>query len=316
MNETSPSAVHHPVGADWELDAIVGRLRTVRDRSLAVRQRSGRPVKLPSRSALLRVVEGLRAAFFPHRLSMRELVDDSVDFFVGRTLDAALCELRDQTIRELRLTAVEDQPDLFVHRRATELIRRFAAELPNIRTLLESDLQAAFHGDAAARSIDEVLAYYPGITAVTHHRLAHELYRLELPLVARIVAEIAHAQTGIDIHPGASIGEGIFIDHGTGVVVGETTTIGRRVRIYHGVTLGAAHPTLDDEHVKNPRVVRHPTIEDDVVLYAGATVLGPIRIGRGSVIGGNVCVTQGVGPGSRLSQARLQHEDFGDGVGI
>jgi serine O-acetyltransferase len=316
MSEPSPHAAHRSVDADWDLDTIVARLRTVRDHSLAARQRVGRPVKLPSRSALRRVVEGLRAAFFPHRLSTRELADESVDFFVGHTLDAALRELRDQAARELRLAAPHHDFEAVAERRATELVRRFAAELPEIRALLETDIQAAFHGDAAARSVDEVLAYYPGVTAVTHHRLAHVLYRLELPLVARIVAEIAHAQTGIDIHPGASIGDGFFIDHGTGVVIGETTTIGRRVRIYHGVTLGAAHSAPDEADARDHRAVRHPTIEDDVVIYAGATVLGPIRIGRGSVIGGNVCVTHGVGPGSRISQARLRHEEFGDGVGI
>ena len=301
---------------DWGIESIVADLRRLRDQSLAVRQRVGKPAKLPSRKALRSVVEGLRAAFFPHRLSSRELVEGSVDFFVGHTLDTALCELADQVVRELDLSADRSGSKSGLRDQAVELVRQYAAELPRIRAVLESDLQAAYHGDAAARSIDEVLAYYPGITAVSYHRLAHSLYRLGLPLIARIIGEIAHSLTGIDIHPGARIDDSFFIDHGTGVVIGETAVIGRRVRQYHGVTLGAAPGSLDEAEKRDHQTIRHPTVEDDVVIFAGATILGPITIGRGSLIGGNVWLTRSVESGSRISQAKVLHEDFGGGMGI
>ena len=197
-----------------------------------------------------------------------------------------------------------------------EIVREFARCLPAIRSLLETDIYAAYEGDPAARSVDEVLACYPGITAVTHHRLAHALYALQVPLVARMVAEIAHSITGIDIHPGAQIKGSFFIDHGTGVVIGETAVIGERVRVYHGVTLGAKSFQVDDEGALIKGTERHPIVEDDVVVYAGATILGRITIGRGSVIGGNVWLTRSVAPGSVISQAQVRSETYASGGGI
>lgn len=159
--------------------------------------------------------------------------------------------------------------------------------------------------------MDEVLLCYPGVVAVTHHRLAHSLYALGVPLLARMVAEIAHGETGIDIHPGARIGPGFFIDHGTGVVIGETAVIGARVRLYQAVTLGAKRFEVDAESDSGALAKgqpRHPIVEDDVVIYAGATILGRITIGRGSVIGGNVWLTRSVPPGSNVTQANLLRE--------
>jgi serine O-acetyltransferase len=182
-------------------------------------------------------------------------------------------------------------------------VRTFAATLPNLRRILDVDIQAAYQGDPAARSVDEVLLCYPGVLAIIHHRLAHTLYQLDVPLLARIVAELAHSLTGIDIHPGAEIGSGFFIDHGTGVVIGETAVIGERVRIYQAVTLGAkTFPTDEKGHLQKG-LPRHPIVEDDVVIYAGATVLGRITIGKGSIIGGNVWLTRSVQAGSSITQA-------------
>jgi serine O-acetyltransferase len=190
--------------------------------------------------------------------------------------------------------------------RASAIVRDFAARLPALRTLLDGDLAAAYEGDPAARSVDEVLVCYPGMVAVIHHRIAHELHSLGVPLLARMIAELAHAATGIDIHPGASIGERFFIDHGTGVVVGETAIVGRHVRLYQAVTLGAKRFQTDEHGALVKGHARHPIVEDDVVIYAGATLLGRITIGRGSVIGGNVWLTHSVPPNSTITQGQYQ----------
>ena len=174
--------------------------------------------------------------------------------------------------------------------------------------LLDSDVLAAYQGDPAARSVDEVLLCYPGILAMIHHRIAHTLYVLGLPLLARIVAELAHSVTGIDIHPGAKIGPGFFIDHGTGVVIGETAEIGQRVRVYQAVTLGAKRFPTDSEGNLQKGLPRHPVVEDDVVIYAGATILGRVTLGKGATIGGNVWITESVPPGASVTQAVLRHD--------
>ncbi|MGZ4998168.1 MAG: serine O-acetyltransferase, partial [Methylobacter sp.] len=166
------------------------------------------------------------------------------------------------------------------------------------------------------RSSDEVLVCYPGITAIIHHRLAHDLHQLGAPLVARIISEIAHSATGIDIHPGAQIGDSFFIDHGTGVVIGETAVIGRHVRVYQAVTLGAKRFQKDEDGILVKGNARHPIVEDDVVIYAGATILGRITIGRGSTIGGNVWLTHSVPSDSNITQAHVRSELFHDGGGI
>jgi len=163
--------------------------------------------------------------------------------------------------------------------------------------------------------VDEVLLCYPGVLAMIHYRLAHQLYLLELPLLARIVTELAHSATGIDIHPGAQIGAGFFIDHGTGVVIGETAVIGERVRLYQAVTLGARRFPTDAEGHLQKGLPRHPVVEDDVVIYAGATILGRITIGKGAVIGGNVWLTHDVPPGGRVAQAESREGAFANGIG-
>ncbi|HZH55880.1 MAG TPA: serine O-acetyltransferase EpsC, partial [Burkholderiaceae bacterium] len=181
-----------------------------------------------------------------------------------------------------------------------------ANALPEIRRLLDSDTLAAFAGDPAARSVDEILLCYPGLHAMIHHRIAHQFYRLELPLLARMVSEIAHSETGIDIHPGATIGEHFFIDHGTGVVIGETAIIGNNVRIYQAVTLGAKRFPADTDGTLTKGLPRHPIVEDDVVIYAGATILGRVTLGKGCTIGGNVWLINDVPPGAHVTQAGYQ----------
>jgi len=300
---------------DWGIDELVTKLRHLRVQSLETRHRRDRPPKLPSRKELQKILDGLGAVLFPNRLGLPDLNDEGIDYFVGHTLDTLLRELYKQIRRELQFTsghtAVDD-----AYPQAVAITREFAARLPEVRTLLDSDIQAAYEGDPAARSSDEVLVCYPGITAITHHRLAHILYQLGAPLVARVISELAHSATGIDIHPGAKIGESFFIDHGTGVVIGETAVIGRHVRVYQAVTLGAKRFQKDDDGILVKGNARHPIVEDDVVIYAGATILGRITIGRGSTIGGNVWLTYSVPSGSNITQAHVRSELFHDGGGI
>ncbi len=296
-------------GMGWNIDTIVSELRLLRNKALESRQREGRPPKMPSRKALLGVLENISAALFPNRLGPGELSDESVDYFVGHTLDAALRSLYDQLRRECRFKS--EQQGLFdidCSQQAAAINREFAAQLPAIRVLLDSDLLAAYEGDPAATGLDEVLVCYPGMTAIIYHRIAHALYQLGSPLVARMIAEISHSATGIDIHPGAAIGPSFFIDHGTGVVIGETAVIGQHVRLYQAVTLGAKRFPKDENGALVKGNARHPIVEDDVVIYAGATILGRITIGKGSSIGGNVWLTHSVAPGSVITQSQAKNE--------
>ena len=301
---------------DWGIDALVAQLRDLRLESLETRSRRDKPPKLPSRKELQVILDGLGAVLFPNRLGLPDLNDEGIDYFVGHTLETLLRNLHKQISRELHFNAGTQGVDHAIHEYAVNIGRQFAAQLPAVRRLLDTDIQAAFEGDPAARSPDEVLVCYPGITAIIHHRLAHLLYRLGVPLVARMISEIAHSATGIDIHPGAQIGESFFIDHGTGVVIGETTVIGRHVRVYQAVTLGAKRFQKDDNGMLVKGNARHPIVEDDVVIYAGATVLGRITIGRGSTIGGNVWLTHSVPPDSNITQAHVRSELFHGGAGI
>lgn len=296
--------------AAFDTPAIVAALRGVRQQWRESQKRSPEPGgrEFPSPDAMGQIIDRLKGALFPMRLGPPDLYTDGEDFYVGHTLEAALHQLLEQVRLELRYVARREGPaDAALDALALEHTRAFAAALPAIRSLLDTDVQAAYHGDPAARSVDEVLLCYPGVLAMIHHRLAHQLYQLGLPLLARIVAELAHGQTGIDIHPGARIGESFFIDHGTGVVVGETAVIGRRVRLYQAVTLGAKRFETTPDGALQKGLPRHPVVEDDVVVYAGATVLGRVTIGRGATIGGNVWVTHDVPPGGHVTQAVARH---------
>lgn len=295
--------------AGFEVNEIVAALRGAREEWRDAQKRSREPGsrEFPSRDALAAIVESLKGALFPMRLGPPELRHESEDFYVGHTLDSALQSLLAQGRLELRYNARHQPRDpAEIDAEAEQAVRAFAAALPSIRRLLDGDVLAAYQGDPAANSVDEVLLCYPGILAMIHHRLAHQLYGLGLPLLARIVAELAHAQTGIDIHPGARIDAGFFIDHGTGVVIGETTVIGKRVRLYQHVTLGAKRFPIDPEGNLQKGLPRHPIVEDDVVIYAGATILGRVTLGKGAVIGGNTWITDDVPAGANITQASLQ----------
>ncbi|MBB5370729.1 MULTISPECIES: serine O-acetyltransferase EpsC [unclassified Janthinobacterium] len=301
-----------PAQPQWELRQIVDELRTVRERwreGLLRHQECGAR-EFPSRQHLRDIVAALCAALFPMRLGPLDLQQESEDFFVGHTLDTTLTNLHEQVRRELSYHARQHglQQTVPIEQQALAIVQRFARALPRIRAQLDTDVQAAFHGDPAAHSVDEVLLCYPGILAIIHYRLAHSLHVLGAPLVARIIAEVAHSQTGIDIHPGAVIGSSFFIDHGTGVVIGETAIIGERVRIYQAVTLGAKRFPAGSDGVLKKGLARHPIVQDDVVIYAGATILGRVTIGQGSVIGGNVWLTRNVAPHSHVTQAQNHQE--------
>jgi len=305
---------------DWGLDDIVRGLHAAREQWRLAHDRkletSGR--EFPSRSALHDIIERLCSALFPMRLGPVDLRQGcSEDFYVGHTLDVALRSLLEQVRLELRHVSRQNPLDpALLEARAVEVVRKFAAQLPDIRILLDSDVEAAYRGDPAAHSVDEIVLCYPGTLAIIHHRLAHALYTLGVPLLARIVAELAHSATGIDIHPGARIGKSFFIDHGTGVVIGETAVIGERVRLYQAVTLGAKRFTVTADGTLEKGAPRHPIVEDDVVVYAGATILGRVTIGRGSSIGGNVWLTHSVSPGSVVTQAFARNEMMENGGGI
>jgi serine O-acetyltransferase len=297
------------------IPGLVTALRNLRTASQKRRYRGPAP-DLPSREATIEIADGLTAALYPRHFGPSGLRAADADSFVENQLAENLLELRRQALLELRLAGEKDGANKAVVQHADEILASFAETLPKIRAKLDADVRAAFEGDPSAKSIDEVIFCFPGVLALIHHRLAHEFYRLGVPLLARIIAESAHSRTGIDIHPGAQIGEGFFIDHGTGVVIGETTIIGRNVRLYQLVTLGAKRFVKDGDGALLKNYPRHPIIEDDVVIYAGATVLGRVTIGRGSAIGGNVWLTHSVPPGSNVTQAKAREESFGDGGGI
>jgi len=293
----------------FDVGEIVQALHGVRDewRDLQKRSREPRGREFPSRDALAQVMEQLKGALFPMRLGPHDLRHESEDFYVGYTLDSALQGLLVQAQLELAYVArLAARSELDIAEQAVQAIRQFGLCLPAIRRTLDRDVLAAYQGDPAARSVDEVLLSYPGVLALIHHRVAHQLYRLGLPLLARVVSELAHSQTGIDIHPGAQIDDGFFMDHGTGVVIGETAIIGKGVRLYQAVTLGAKRFPTDAQGNLQKGLPRHPIVEDDVVIYAGATILGRVTIGKGATIGGNVWITTDVPAGASVTQASLQ----------
>jgi serine O-acetyltransferase len=294
----------------WNLGVIIDELRISREATHNIRHQ-GRVRELPSRETLSIIVNDLSAALFPTHYGRPKLTDESIDYFVGDTLNTALNLLAEQVRRALQFGPEADAnqlDDAGLREKATDITRNFAAGLPHIRSLLVSDVQAAYSGDPAATSIAEIMLCYPGTIAILYHRLAHSLHRLGVPFLARLVADIGHSLTGIDIHPGAQIGGSFFIDHGTGVVIGETAIIGQHVRLYQHVTLGAKRFPADATGALIKGNPRHPVVEDDVVIYAGATILGRITIGAGSTIGGNVWLTQSVPPGSNVSQAQMRND--------
>jgi len=294
-----------PAGQYWDIDAVTAELRDAREewRTAHNSHAEHGAAGFPSRAVLDKIMGALGGALFPLRLGPSFVRAHNEDAFVAETLQTALSRLYGQIRLELGYS-MPDGPASAIDEEAGRIIGHFAHGLPRLRRLIDTDVEAAYAGDPAARSVDEVLLCYPCILAIVHHRLAHLLHGLGAPLVARIISEIANSKTGIDIHPGASIGEAFFIDHGTGVVIGATAIVGRRVRLYQAVTLGARSFAVDNDGTLRRGLARHPIVEDDVVIYAGATILGRVTIGAGSVIGGNVWLTNDVPPGSSITQAQ------------
>ncbi|WP_051134555.1 serine O-acetyltransferase EpsC [Methylocystis sp. ATCC 49242] len=301
-------------GRALDINGVVAELGKIRASFQKHKYGAGRLPELPSREAATEIISRLVAVLYPRHFGPPGLRAEDLDLFLTKSLEATSRLLREQALRELLL--LPDGLDNDPEKRSAQITHVFIESLPGIRALLDTDIRAAFEGDPAAKSYDEIVFCYPGVAAIIRHRLAHLLYRLGVPLLARIIAESAHSETGIDIHPGAEIGEGFFIDHGTGVVIGETAVIGRRVRLYQAVTLGAKRFEIDENGALAKGGARHPIIEDEVTIYAGATVLGRITIGRGSSIGGNVWLTHSVPPGSNVTQAKARTEAFFDGGGI
>ncbi len=287
---------------DEAIDALAGKL--VCKNCPAMNTRRG--VNLPGQKAMVAVLKELLSALFPGCLTYEPI--DHEDLPVMRTrLRGVAAELIDQIARIEAYRVLErTRPEDFdCRRRAREVVEVLFARLPEIRARLQADVLAAYEGDPAAHSNMEIVMSYPGLLAIATHRVAHVLYEQDVHLLPRVMSEYAHSKTGIDIHPGATIGQGFFIDHGTGVVIGETCVIGRNVRLYQGVTLGALSFRKDDDGHLVKGIKRHPNVEDDVIIYANATILGgETTIGRGSVIGGNVWLTHSVPPGSKVFYER------------
>jgi serine O-acetyltransferase len=253
---------------------------------------------LPVRGRILNVLDLLFEVIFPGHTGNKVLTKANVKYVVGDLLSQVYTELADQIERAYQYQCRMDncrRCDCDVM--AEKVTRELLGELPRIRRLLKGDVHAAYDGDPAAKSYEEIVISYPFITAIATYRVAHELYVRQVPLIPRIMSECAHAKTGIDIHPGATIGGHFFIDHGTGVVIGETTVIGDNVKIYQGTTLGALSFRRDERGRIIKGGKRHPTIEDDVTIYAEATILGNVTIGKGAVVGGNTWIKDSVPPG-------------------
>jgi len=253
------------------------------------------PEPIPSRESTIEIIEKARRILYPGYFIRSRVDDVNLGYYFGQESTAFFEALSEQITLSIRHECLRyNQPCTHCEERGQEAAVAFMRKMPRLRSVLATDVRAAYEGDPAAKGYDEIIFSYPGLFAITVYRVAHQLFEQGIPLVPRIMSEYAHSKTGIDIHPGAHIGESFFIDHGTGVVIGETTEIGNRVRIYQGVTLGALSVSRDEvEELRTKK--RHPTIGDDVIIYSGATILGgDTVIGARSVIGGNVWITDSV----------------------
>ncbi len=276
---------------------------------------SSHDIPMPSIDDLREIIELLRSVLFPGYFRNSEIHNEIVGYYTGAKLDRIYRGLCEQIKRGFCFSCPEVTEGVCIdcENKARVITENFIEKLPEIRRLLALDAKAAYIGDPAAQSVSETIFCYPSINAMTYHRIAHELYRLGVPLIPRIISEMSHSRTGIDIHPGATIGEYFFIDHGTGTVIGETCIIGNNVRIYQGVTLGAKSFPLDGNGNPIKNIPRHPILEDDVIIYSGATVLGRITIGKGSEIGGNVWITESVPPRTKVMQPKAPVQIITDG---
>jgi serine O-acetyltransferase len=267
----------------------------------------------PSRRRLLNLSQNISEALLPEYYCLDRDNREALQFHVGHLLAKAAAELKDQVVIALEQ---EEGPDAGVAEAAEAIANEVIMALPPIRGQLLQDAGFALERDPAARSMDEIILCYPGFRALMYHRLAHSMFIAGVPLIPRIISEHSHSETGIDIHPGARINSPVFIDHGTGIVIGETCRIGRRVTIYQGVTLGAKSFPRDADGAVVKGQDRHPIVEDDAVIYSGATILGRVTIGEGAVVGGNVWITRDVAPRSRVLQSPGRQQSFSGGGGI
>jgi serine O-acetyltransferase len=276
----------------------------------------GKP--MPSGEILEKIVENIRSVLFPGFYGESKINTQSINYHIGYKIDWMYEQLTEQ-IRRGICFGCPNKPFEECEQckdRSPGLAEQFIDRLPEIRKKLGKDVEATYNGDPASKSQAEIIFCYPGIKAITNYRIAHELIKLDVPLLPRIITEMAHSETGIDIHPKAEIGESFVIDHGTGVVIGATCNIGNHVKIYQGVTLGAKSFPLDENGNPIKGIKRHPIVQDNVVIYAEATILGRVTIGENSIIGGNVWLTRSVPPKSRIIQQKAQTMNFANGEGI
>ena len=301
----------------YSLSDVVALLVESGDRG-PISHRYSEDVPMPSIETLSEIVEDLRCVLFPGYYGPSEITPDTMPYYIGSTLDRVERHLSDQINRGYCFVCDKTRTERCrdCETKARQMAQQFISKLPMIRNLLLTDVEAAYDGDPAAKTHGETIFCYPSIRALTNHRIAHELYKLGVDIIPRIIGEMAHSDTGIDIHPGATIGKSFFMDHGTGTVIGETCIIGDNVRVYQGVTLGAkSFPKGEDERLIKG-LPRHPVVEDDVIIYAGATILGRITIGKEAVVGGNVWITRDVPSGAQVVQSRAMQQSFIDGGGI
>ena len=269
---------------------------------------------MPSNESITRIIQLVREILFPGYFAKTTLRGGTSQHYMGVYIDELQQLLYGEILAGMCFECDGTSGKVARHKaKARGFGVEFIEYLPELRRQLVADVEATFLNDPAARNFGEVIFSYPGIRAITNHRLAHKLLKLKVPLIPRIISEMAHSETGIDIHPRAQIGERFTIDHGTGIVIGATSIIGNNVKIYQGVTLGAKSFPLDDDGNPIKGIPRHPIVEDDVVIYAGATILGRVTIGKGSVVGGNVWLTQGLPANSRVIQKRAKDIDITDG---
>ena len=265
-------------------------------------KRGGR--SLPSAKSLNEIVDLCRSILFPGYFGNSTINPNTIKYHIGVNVEKLYKLLNEQIEAGLY---VNENVNNFIEPKKEEVNKRasqFITNLPIIKELLNTDVKAAYNGDPAAENYGEVICCYPAIKAITNHRIAHELFKLDVPVIPRIISEMAHSETGIDIHPAAQIGSHFTIDHGTGVVIGATSIIENNVKLYQGVTLGAKSFPLDENGNPVKGIPRHPILQDDVIVYSNASILGRITIGKGAIIGGNIWVTGNVEPGARIIQKR------------
>jgi len=263
---------------------------------------------LPSVQVLREIVENLRSVLFPGYFGSSYVDERTRSYYLGASLDKIYRLLKEQILYGSCFACEQKQAQCEeCVQEAERIASQFLLELPKIKELLATDVMAAYIGDPAAKTPGEAIFCYPSIRALTNYRLAHALFKLGVKIIPRIITEMAHSETGIDIHPGATIGRSFFIDHGTGTVIGETCIIGNNVRIYQGVTLGAKSFPKDEKNILIKGLPRHPIVEDEVIIYAGATILGRVTIGKNSIIGGNVWITHDVPPNTIVRQAKREN---------